>query len=551
MKARYLSALAMCVLATATSRSALADPPVGPPPGSTAGGLSPIPVSNQEPIKSPTPTPTTAPPNDGTVVPVPGSRTAPGLGLSPESPQSPPSPGATPSFGSTKSAGDASFQLGGTVSLIGTWGIAHRYGPVGPGQSALVLRTPARASRVPLFGGPTARLRFTYGTPVVAANVQFFAQPHGKEWEGFNNPQRITQFNQAWLAVTPPPLGKIRLQVRVGAFSDAYGSPGEWGWGVFGPLLALRGYGEGITGEYDLNANWRASFGQGVGGIPSVPEYFVRGSFAGYNATGVSTLYEHAHLGLAYQNKYTLKLHAATAYGTDERRTIVTNPHDGRMNVFVAEAHWLPEQFGQIGLSGVVYNLNHSTSISDGVWWTLGFTQGGQDIGNNYVGTGVYGTTQATGRIEAVAAEWDVSLARILWYPQAFDGRSADLRFRIGGDFSHTSAAVDPAFRGVNTYAGTFDLEYRMLSWFSTTLRGFAESREVRVKYNGANTPPIVPGRYEQAALTPGISFHTDWQTTDHIDLLYTHYWMNSVVDSNPGLPFDRNVLTLWANLDF
>jgi hypothetical protein len=460
----------------------------------------------------------------------------PGLGLSPIAPPTPPALGGrAASFGADKDPSEAAFRLGGTFFGSETIGIGTRGQATEPGQTSTVLHVPARyQGRVPLYVGVNAGLIATYGTPVVSATVTFYAHASGKEWMGYYNPTLGPAFSQAYLLVTPPPLGKLRLRAQVGAFSEFFGGPGQWGWGIFGPLLATRGYGESINADYDLSADTRLSFGHGVTGIPSVPEAFVRGTYTGWNETGVSTLLQHAHAGINVQNKYILRLHFADVYGADEH-TYLQTPHDGRMNVYLAEAHWFAHQWGQLGLSGGYWNLDHATPIQDGVWWGLNFTQGAQDMTRNYLGV----NSNGTGKIAGVSAEYDLSLARLLWYPEPFDGNGPDLRMIFAGVASRTLASEDVFFKRATGYLFGVDLDYRMLSWFSTTLRSYGESRTLAV------------GRWQTFSISPGIAFRSDWQTLDHIELIYSRLFYSGAVDNNPAAPLDRSVLTLAAGMDF
>ena len=82
-------------------------------------------------------------------------------------------------------------------------------------------------------------------------------------------------------------------------------------------------------------------------------------------------------------------------------------------------------------------------------------------------------------------------------------------------------------------------LEYQMLSWFSTPLRMFGEDRDSQF------------GRYRVYSISPGLAFRTNWQSTDRIELVYTRRFYSQVVDDNPARPLDRNVLALGAYINF
>ncbi|HTA93151.1 MAG TPA: hypothetical protein VK745_26415 [Polyangiaceae bacterium] len=460
-----------------------------------------------------------------------------GLGLAPIAPPTPPALGGrAASFGANKDPSEAAFRLGGTIFGSETVGIGTRGQATEPGQTSTVLHVPARyQGRVPLYVGVNAGLYVTYGTPVVAATTTFYAHSSGKEWEGYYNPALGPSFSQAYLTVTPPPLGKLRLHVQVGAFSEVFGSPGQWGWGTFGPLLAIRGYGESMSAEYDATSDTRLFFEHGLGGIPSVPESFVRGTYTTWNETGVSTVFQHAHVGINYQNKYIARLHFASVYGTDEHQYLNPTRHDGRMNIYIAEAHWFTDAFGQIGLSGGLWDFSHATPIQDGVWWGLNYTQGAQDMTRNYLGL----NSNGTGRVAGLSAEYDLSLAHLLWYPQPFDGNGPDVRMIFAAVADRTLQSEDPQFKHATGYLFGEELDYRMRSWFSVTLRSYGESRT------------LDQGQWRVMSVSPGIAFRSDWQSLDHIELIYSRLFYSGAVDNNPAAPLDRSVLTLAAGMDF
>src|SRR6185503_15886296 len=134
---------------------------------------------------------------------------------------------------------------------------------------------------------------------------------------------------------------------------ENYAGPGQWGWGIYGPMLAIRGYGETTNAEYDVGPNWRLYLTHGFMGVPGVPESYVRGEYNGWIETGISTLVHHAHVGASYKNQYFLKLHYASAYGADERKYLLTflntPARDGRLDTYVLETRWIGDPYGQLG----------------------------------------------------------------------------------------------------------------------------------------------------------------------------------------------------------
>ena len=178
--------------------------------------------------------------------------------------------------------------------------------------------------KIPFWGGAGATLNLSYGTKYITAYTSYYFRVSREEQVGFTNPQLGPSFGLAYLLITPDPMGTLRLNFRVGAFTEVYAGPGQWGWGIFGPLLALRGYGETTNGEWDLTRDVRLTFTQGVLVVPGVPENFARGDYNSWIETGVSSFVHHLHLGAIVENQYTFRLHYASARGTDER----TGPAD-------------------------------------------------------------------------------------------------------------------------------------------------------------------------------------------------------------------------------
>src|SRR5262249_4396603 len=153
---------------------------------------------------------------------------------------------------------------------------------------------------------------------------------------------------------------------------EVYGGPGQWGWGIYGPLLGIRGYGERVTGEIDLTPDLRLTLIHGVMVDPGVPENWVRGDYDPWIETGTSTWVHHAHATLTYKSQSVIGLHSASAYAADERkylRDILNQPFipsdprpSARMDVLVLETRWLADPYGQLGLSVGFWNFDHATA---------------------------------------------------------------------------------------------------------------------------------------------------------------------------------------------
>lgn len=393
--------------------------------------------------------------------------------------------------------------------------------------------------KIPFWGGAGGSLNLQYGTPVVTAYVSYYYRVNSPSYQGYANPGAGPAFGTAYLLLTPAPIRTLRLQFRVGAITEVYAGPGQWGWGIFGPMLALRGYGETTNGEWDLTRDARVSFTQGLLVVPGVPEDFARGNYNSYIETGVSNYVHHAHLGIVLKNQYTFKLHYASDHGTDDRKYLLTflrTPHtDGRMDTYIGEARWQGYPWGQVGLSGGVYDFVHAASVSDGVWWGVDFTQGAKDLINKFLGP----QSGGNGKVAVIGAEYNFSLSSILWAPRTFTGQAPDLRIAIAAMLTRTVATDDPNYKNMNGYYCGLETEYRMTSLFSMTFQAYGEDRYTNV------------GTWSVYSLNPGIAFHSDWLSTDRIQLIYGRRFYSHAADPNSAQPLDRNMIALGGYLTF
>jgi hypothetical protein len=485
---------------------------------------------------------------------LPGSSAPPGLGLSPQAPPAPPAPGGTPSFGTPTGERPSSFRIGGR--FFGWQAFGAGAAPATPvNHSGTPVHAPLLSTgKIPFWGGAGATLNFQYGTPMVTAFVSYHFRLSRAEYQGYTNPQLGPSFGLAYLLVTPRPLGPLRLNFRVGGFVENYAGPGQWGWGVFGPMLALRGYGETTNGDWDLSRDVRVTFNHGVLAVPGVPQDFARGEYNSWIETGVSNYVHHAHLGLILSNQYTVKLHYASTWGTDERvapagcgrleavrcPTLLGDPPmDGRMDTYLGEARWQADPWGQLGVSGGLYNFKNAASVGDGTWWAIDWTQGAREMINKFLGP----ASQGNGKLAVIGAEYNFSVSRILWAPRSFNGDAPDLRIAIAGMLTRTVASDDPLFKNATGYYFGLETEYRMTSLFSLTFQAYGERRDSAL--DG------VPAVFSVYSVNPGIAFRTDWLSTDRIQLIYGRRFYSHAADPNSARPLDRNMIALGGYITF
>jgi len=485
---------------------------------------------------------------------VPGSSRPTGVSLSPEAPPTPPAPGGrAPSFGAPADPDAWVFRLGGRFSAWGRAGIGLRPAHPPEGYHGTALHTPPHTvGHDPIYAGSAARLDFQYGNQMVMAFVSYEASLTRPEYEGYYRAKEGPRVRTAYVTLTPPAIGDVSLRFQVGAFPAHYGAPGEWGWGTFGPVLAVHGYGGIAAADYELSADTTLSFEYGVAAVPEMPEQFVRGTYTEWPENGLSSVVNHAHAGISLENKYFAKLHLAHADGRNMRRYLdddedtpeVEHGNDGRIHVAALELRWVEDPYGQFGVTPVFWNFDHATSVHDGIWWGIDWTAGGREMTRKHLGQ----ESEGTGQIAAVSAEYDFSVSRMLAYPEPFDGNGRDLRVAVAFMPFWTLKTDDPYYDGANGYILGATVEHVLLSWLSTTYRLFGESRDSSVV---DVTGTQQPGRWLAYNASLGLALHSDWQSRDRMELLYTHYFYSDLTDNNPEQPLDREVFTLGASLAF
>ena len=74
--------------------------------------------------------------------------------------------------------------------------------------------------KIPFWGGSGATLNLQYGTPFVTAYVSYYFRVNGQEFQGYTSPGQGPVFGSAYLLITPKLSNALRLQFRVGAFTE-------------------------------------------------------------------------------------------------------------------------------------------------------------------------------------------------------------------------------------------------------------------------------------------------------------------------------------------
>lgn len=471
------------------------------------------------------------------------------LGMTPGSPEGTVLPGGmAPAFGQKpKDEQDWRFDFHGFFSMPFRVGIGKRDNP-GPGQSSTTLHAPPvvpddletfnHTGVVPL---PYTQLNFTYGNSIVTGNVILLATSATSASSYFDAPTQAG-INDVFLNFNIPDLAKnVHFEANVGAFSNRYGIMGEYDEGRYAtPIFArTNGAGENVIAKLRLSDDWTLSVEQGIQGQnDKAPPQIIPDAWNDFADTKVGTTFvNHAHLGIGFMNFVTLGAHYMTAWSQDDRASVSTLNPDGRINIYGGELRFTMGRFGHLFVGGTEVKADKAASVGRTV--EVLNTMGGPGLMQQYLGENSGGT----GKLTIVAGQYDLSLARLLRYPEPFYGDGPDIFISLFGMQTKVNSA-DAAYDNITKRKLGGMLSYSILPWFAVTGRFDA----VQPNVNDSTATFTV--------FSPAVIFRTGWQAHDQVALQYSH-WIDGVntnvqagyppVEDHSVVP-DKDMLSLLAS---
>jgi hypothetical protein len=439
------------------------------------------------------------------------------LGLAPGTPQVGALPGGlTPAYG-LKAADekDWRFDFHGFLTMPLRAGFNTRAGAVTTEQHKSVLHAPPV---VPDYRGafastgvvpqPFVQLNFSYGNSVVTGNVSVLAR-NAVTAEAFFNPPEESGISDAFLNFRLPNLAKnTHFEVNVGAFTNRYGTMGEYDEGRYGSPVVMRtnGVGENIVAKFAFG-KLSLSLEQGIQGqLDKAPNGLLPAGWNGFADPNVGTGFvNHVHAGLGYLGVATLGLHYATAWTQDDRASQSTVP-DGSIGILGADLRLSLEHFGHLYFGAVRTKAENSRSVGRIV--EVLNAPGGPGLMREYLGPNSGGT----GELFTIALQYDLSLGYLLRYPFAFRGDGPDVVVSLFGIETHVSSK-EVAFDNLTKRKAGVEASYAMLPWLASSIR---VDRVVPNANDGDQSFSIV---------SPRLIFRTGWQAHDQVVLQYSHWF--------------------------
>ncbi len=446
------------------------------------------------------------------------------LGLSPSAPQTSQVPGGvTPAFGQ-KAMGDQDwrFDFHGYLQVPLRLGVGERKDP-GPDQSSTVIHAPpvvpgnfGTFEYTGIVPDPWVQLNFSVRNPTVMATV-IVAARNVTSAAGFFEPPDQMGINDAFLTFNFA-LQKARIEWNVGAFTNRYGLMGEYDEGRYGtPVIArIDGVGETATAVLPLG-DVKLMAEQGfMGQVDKAPLGLEPAGWNGFADPNTgSSLAHHWHLGLGYGGLFQFGLHYVSAFSKDDRATPNLQP-DGSISVLGADARLTMGRFGHLFGGGALVSAAHARSVSHII--AILNARGGPGLRDEYLGPSVDGT------LAIFAAQYDLSLGRLMRYPHEFHGNGPD--FTLSGFGIGTKVSSDDdAYDGILKFKYGAEGTYSMLSWLAAGLR-----------YD--RVAPKADDDYQtHAILSPRVILHSDWNSQDQVVLQWSHYFNGTGVVAARGYP--------------
>ncbi len=507
----------------------------------TAPGAPPVPA---------TPTPKPCPPCPGEdqrpaaeLVASPKHRLAATstLGLAPGAPQVATLPGGmSPSFGAAPTkAGDWRFDFHGFLNVPLRIGVGERE-DAGADQKITTLHSPPRvpgeletfeySSVVP---DPWVQLNFSYGNPVVVANVIVAARTVSNA-NGYFDPSKMLGINDAYLTFKVPAAENVHLNLNVGAFANRYGNMGEYDLGRYGTPLIARVAGTGVTGTSamdlgDVDLVAEVGF---QGQLNKAPVGVEPAAWNGYADPNVGTSFAaHGHVAAGFVDAFQLGAHYVYAFAQDDRATPQNQP-DGNISVIGVDSRLTLGRYGHLYAGYAHTGADTARSVS-GVLRVLN-APGGPGLMREYFGP----DSEGTGRLHTLGAQYDLSLGNLLRYPSRFEGNAPDLVFSLfsiatfvdsPNDVVLEQDPDDQAYDGVTKLKYGGEVGYSINRWFALA------SRYDRV------LPDIDDATETHAIVSGYVIFRSDWAAQDQVTLQYSRYLCGSGATVIDGYPPERD----------
>jgi len=408
-----------------------------------------------------------------------------------------------------------------------------------------------------------AELFLSYGNAFAKGTVSI--QGYNFADAAWSNPTTQLGISDGYVDLTPD-MGyeNMRLALRVGAFSNKYGSAGKYDAGEYDTYMfgRIHNAGEALRVDYDLDENNTFFLEQGVGFRKPDPNQYNNSRF---------TMLHHEHLGFKHTEAMQFTAHYLSSWTQEEERssdpgvpvgamgesttaytiprsaaTSITGVPDGKMWVAGVDARFDLRAFGYFYAAYSHVGLDHAVTVARAI--EVIHSSGGGEFGlgvvDNYLGPscvdtqfntspGLHGRAYypqpagtfdpsrpcslGNGSVDTLLAQYEFSLTNFLQQSsggQKFWGDGQDLYLKLYGMYNKVKSDYEPN-NGIHKLKFGADLSGSILPWLSAGLR-----------FDRLQPNSKVPEQ-SFAILSPRIVFKSNWNTHETITLQYSRYMYN------------------------
>lgn len=458
---------------------------------------------------------------------LPGYRRHFALGTSPIDPQAGPLPGGvTPGYGAPVPPSEWTFTFSGFMSVSAQMSFDKRHEPTDDQTKYVTHVAPTTLDTYYFFTSTNSvpsnwvNMRFRYGNSKVSANLTFDTY---NPTEPTSYYQMGSQFfiNNAYLQLTPSPIGGVRFEFNAGRFNINYGSLARYGSGMYTPSITAMIQGTGLRSMMDFNITDKIKFVAEHNLMTdrdgTIPQNVVRSAANGWRRPQwTGSLINGVHVGFDHigENRTEFRLHFVNQMGRDDRLTQelddtgtrhIDERHmkDQTLNIFGGDLKFLSERWGVAGV-GASYAMAKYSYPLRGVFTYAGV---GEDLTERFLGQ----PSAGTGALFVAALNYEGSMRRLV--VPSFDGQGQDLIARAGFHYTLTKSEFEE-FDGRSRYKGGLELEYIAYKYIALAVRGDA----------------VVPSSRDKEqtyyVLAPRLIFRTGWGSRMNFQVMYAHWFL-------------------------
>ncbi|HEY0464450.1 MAG TPA: hypothetical protein VGC79_09590 [Polyangiaceae bacterium] len=477
------------------------------------------------------------------------------------------------------------FEYHGYIRAPMRVGMGKRDNP-GPGQSSTTFHSPVIPDDQYLSWQSSphnktdwAELFFSYGNAFAKGTVSI--QGYNFADAAFSNPTTQLGISDGYVDLTPD-MGyeNMRLALRVGAFSNKYGSAGKYDAGEYDTYMfgRIHNAGEALHVDFDLDENNTFWAEQGVGFRKPDPNQYNNSRF---------TMLHHEHIGFNHTPAMQFTAHYLSSWTQEEERsadpgvtvnemgqsetpyaaprnaaTSITAVPDGKMWVAGLDARFDLGAFGYFYGAYSHVGLDNALTVARAI--EVIHASGGGEFGfgvvDNYLGPscvdtqfhsqpGLHGRafypqppgdfdpgrpcSMGNGSVDTLLAQYEFSLTNFLQQSsggQKFWGDGQDLYLKLYGMYNKVKSDYEPN-NGIHKLKFGADLAYSILPWLSAGLR-----------FDRLQPNSKVPEQ-SFAILSPRLVFKSNWNTHEAITIQYSRYMYNQRECGGGVTPADGVVL--------